>query len=214
MKNLGDTDLKRLHRHWRRRTGGRLALLLDSVQTPFNVGAIVRTAAAERVEHLYVAGASASPDHPRSRKISLGTERSVPWTGYAAAETAVAAVREAGLFLLGIELADGAVPLHEVDLPADVCLALGHEDRGLSARTLDACDAVAFVPQLGRGGSLNVAAAAAIAMYEVRRREWSCPPAAEGPASDTHSSEPQAHKAQSPRHLPGAISGDNGGPGP
>lgn len=176
MKNLGDTDLKRLHRQWRRRTTGRLALLLDSVQTPFNVGAIVRMAAAERVEHLYVAGASASPAHPRSRKTSLGTERSVPWTEHESVDTAVAAVRDAGLFLLGVELADGAVPLHMVTLPPDVCLALGHEDRGLSARTLDACDAVAFVPQLGRGGSLNVASAAAIAVYEVRRREWSAAP--------------------------------------
>jgi tRNA (guanosine-2'-O-)-methyltransferase len=176
VKNLGDTDLKRLHRQWRKRTTGRLALLLDSVQTPFNVGAIVRLAAAERVEHLYVAGASASPAHPRSRKTSLGTERSVPWTGHESVDTAVAAVRDADLFLLGVELADGAVPLHEVTLPPDVCLALGHEDRGLSARTLAACDAVAFVPQLGRGGSLNVASAAAIAVYEVRRREWSAAP--------------------------------------
>jgi tRNA (guanosine-2'-O-)-methyltransferase len=176
VRNLGDTDLKRLHRQWRRRTTGRLALLLDSVQTPFNVGAIVRMAAAERVEHLYVAGASASPGHPGSRKTSLGTERSVPWSEHETVDTAVAAVRDASLFLLGVELADGAVPLHEVTLPPDVCLALGHEDRGLSARTLDACDAVAFVPQLGRGGSLNVASAAAIAVYEVRRREWSAAP--------------------------------------
>ncbi|MBW3546882.1 MAG: TrmH family RNA methyltransferase [Actinobacteria bacterium] len=210
MKNLGDTDLKRLHRHWRRRTAGRLAVLLDSVQTPFNVGAIVRTAAAERVEHLYVAGASAFPDHPRSRKISLGTERSVPWTGYETAAEAVAAVRDAGLFLLGIELADGAVPLHEVALPDDVCLALGHEDRGLSARTLEACDAVAFVPQLGRGGSLNVASAAAIAMYEVRRREWSCSPANEAPESGTDHAEPRAHEGQSPRRLPGANGAEDG----
>ena len=46
VKPLGPTDLKRLHREWRRRTEGRVALLLDGVQTPFNVGAILRTAAA------------------------------------------------------------------------------------------------------------------------------------------------------------------------
>ena len=53
-----------------------------------------------------------------------------------------------------------------------MCLALGHEDRGLSTLTLAACDEVAFVPQLGKVGSLNVAQAAAMAMYEVRRRSW------------------------------------------
>jgi tRNA (guanosine-2'-O-)-methyltransferase len=53
-----------------------------------------------------------------------------------------------------------------------VCLAFGHEDKGLSPLTLAASDVVAFVPQLGKVGSLNVAAAAAIALYEVRRRAW------------------------------------------
>lgn len=172
MRNLGDTELKRLHRQWRHRTHGRLALLLDSVQTPFNVGSIVRLAAAERIEHLYLGGASISPRHPKAGKTSLGTERYVTWSAHEALEGAVDEAKDAGYFLVGLELADGAVPLHEVRMPADVCLVLGHEDHGLSPLTLSACDALAFVPQLGRVGSLNVAHAAAIGIYEVRRREW------------------------------------------
>jgi len=172
MRNLGDTDLKRLHREWRHRTSGRVALLLDSVQTPYNVGAIVRTAAAERVEHLYLAGASVAPSHPAARKTSLGTERFVEWSSYERVEAALDAVKDAGLRLVGIELADGAVPLHEARLGVDVCLAVGHEDRGLSPLTLAACDEVAFIPQLGKVGSLNVAHATAIAIYEARRRHW------------------------------------------
>jgi tRNA (guanosine-2'-O-)-methyltransferase len=62
--------------------------------------------------------------------------------------------------------------MHEADLSGDVCLAVGHEDRGLSAACLQSCDAVVYLPQLGRVGSLNVATAAAIALYEVRRQEW------------------------------------------
>lgn len=172
MRNLNDTELKRLHRQWRRRTTGRLALLLDSVQTPFNVGAIIRLAAAERIEHVYIAGRTVSPNHPKAGKTSLGSERYVPWTAHEALEDAIDAVKDAGLFLLGLELADAAVPLHEVRLPADVCIAVGHEDRGLSPLTLRASDALAYVPQLGRVGSLNVAHAAGLAIYEVRRREW------------------------------------------
>lgn len=172
MRNLGDTELKRLHRTWRRRTEDRLVLLLDDVATPYNVGSIVRTAAALRVEHLHLAGASATPGHAKSHKTSLGTQRYVEWTHHAVLADAIAAVRQAGHKLVGVELADGAVPLHEAVLGPDVCLALGHEDRGLSPATLAACDEVAFVPQLGRVGSLNVAQAAAMAMYEVRRRSW------------------------------------------
>lgn len=169
---LRDTDVKRLHREWRHRTGGRLALLLDSVQTPYNVGAIVRTAAAERVEHLYLAGAATAPSHPAARKVSLGTERYLEWSTYETPAAAIAAVKEAGLRLVGVELAAGAVPLPDAELGPAVCLAFGHEDRGLSAATLAACDEVAFIPQLGKVGSLNVAHAAAIAIYETRRRAW------------------------------------------
>jgi len=171
-RNLGDTELKRLHRSWRRRTEGRVALLLDSVQTPYNVGAIVRLAAAFRVEHLHLAGATAPLAAGGTRKTALGADRYLPSTTHPDLTAAIDAVKDDGFQLVAIELADEATPLHEVALAADVCLALGHEDRGLSPLTLAASDAVAFIPQLGKVGSLNVASAAAIALYEVRRRAW------------------------------------------
>jgi tRNA (guanosine-2'-O-)-methyltransferase len=173
LKQLRSTDLKRLHREWQRRTPGRMALLLDGVQTPWNVGAIVRTAAAYRVQHLWLAGGSTSPAHHRSRQTSLGTERYLTWSEVTTGAEAADEARAEGFQVIGIELADGAVPLHDLALDGDVCLALGNEDHGLSAGALAACDAVAFLPQLGRVGSLNVATAAAIAVYEVRRRAWS-----------------------------------------
>jgi tRNA (guanosine-2'-O-)-methyltransferase len=64
------------------------------------------------------------------------------------------------------------VPLPELAVTAPVCLVVGHEDRGLSPEALAACDAVTFIPQLGRIGSLNVGTATAIALYELRRRDW------------------------------------------
>jgi tRNA (guanosine-2'-O-)-methyltransferase len=64
------------------------------------------------------------------------------------------------------------VPLHEAPLDGDVCLVLGHEDKGLSPATLALCDAIAYLPQPGKVGSLNVAVAAAVALAEARRREW------------------------------------------
>ena len=172
MKSLDSTGLKRLHRDWRRRAGTDVALLLDSVQTPFNVGAILRTAAAYRVSHLWLAGATAPPTHAKTNKTALGTSRYLTWTICETADEAIAGLRSAGYGLVGVELADGAVPIHEVRFPERTCLALGHEDRGLSAAVLESCDAVAFIPQLGKVGSLNVSAAAAIALYEVNRRSW------------------------------------------
>ena len=170
---LSGTEAKRLHREWRRRTDGRVALLLDGVQQPFNVGSIVRTAAAFRAEHLWIAGAAAAtPDHPKSRKTSLGTERLLPWSVWPDVTAAVDDARAAGFALVGVELATGATALTDVAMDGPVCLVVGHEERGLSKTAIAACDAVGFVPTPGKVGSLNVAVAAGIALYEVRRREW------------------------------------------
>ena len=174
---LGPTDVKRLNRSWRQRAQGRVALLLDSVSQPFNVGSIIRTAAAFGVERIWLCGDTAPPEHPQARKTALGTGRFVTFEREASAEEAAAAATATGLRVIAIELAADAVPLHEAPLGSDVCLALGHEDRGCSAALLAAADEVAYIPQLGRVGSLNVAAAAAIALAEARRRDWQGPDA-------------------------------------
>jgi tRNA (guanosine-2'-O-)-methyltransferase len=172
---LRPTEVKRLNREWRRASHARLALLLDSVSQPFNVGSIVRSAAAFGAEQLWLCGSTAPLSHPGVGKTALGTQRLVQ----AATEPSpVAAAKEAatmGFRVVAIELASGAIPLHEAPLDGDVCLAVGNEDRGCSAALLAVADAVAYIPQPGRVGSLNVAVAAAIALAEARRRDWTEP---------------------------------------
>jgi tRNA (guanosine-2'-O-)-methyltransferase len=180
---LRATELKRLHRTWRRRNAFRLALLLDGVGNPYNVGSIVRSAAALGVETLYLAGESATPRAPKAQKTALGTDRYLTFTEYPAVAEAAAAARADGFFVVGLELADPAAPIAELDLARDVCVMLGHEDHGISQAGLAACDAIGYIPLTGRVGSLNVASAAAIACYEVRRQHWATadPAAAESP---------------------------------
>ena len=171
-KQLGPTDLKRLNRSWRQRSEARVGVLLDSVGQPFNVGSIIRTAAAFGADQIWLCGDTAAPDHPQARRTALGTGRLITFEREPDPAAAAAAAAAAGLRVIAIELAAGAVPLHEAPLGGDVCLALGNEDHGCSAALLAAADVVAYIPQLGRVGSLNVAAAAAIALAEARRREW------------------------------------------
>jgi len=171
-RNLGSTDLKRLHREWRRQAPGRVALLLDSVATPANVGSILRTAAALRIDDIWICGQTAGPELGGTKKTALGSERYLTFHAVEEPAKAVAAAKAGGYRVVGIELAEGAVPIHASDLTGAVCLALGHEDRGLTPPVLEGVDQLAFIPQLGRIGSLNVATAAAIAMYEARRQGW------------------------------------------
>src|SRR5579862_1248301 len=178
---LSPTDLKRLHRGWRRRTEARVALVLDGVMTPVNVGSIVRLAAAYGASPVWLAGSTAPASHPGARKTAMGTGRFVEVVEGLAAGQAIASAREEGFRVVGIELASGAVPLHELALAGDVCMVVGNEDHGLSAGALSACDDLAYLPLVGKVGSLNVATAAAIALYEVRRREWASPAGSEEP---------------------------------
>jgi tRNA (guanosine-2'-O-)-methyltransferase len=174
-RSLSSTELKRLHRTWRRRTEGRLALVLDGVQNPFNLGSLARTAAAMRVEAGWVVGAGIGLRGPKVQKTAMGSDRLVPWAEVARTPEALDAARADGYRLVGLELETGGRPLFELDLRGDICLVVGHEERGLSGAALRGCDRIGYIPLLGRVGSLNVATAAAIAMYEVRRQEWSAP---------------------------------------
>jgi tRNA G18 (ribose-2'-O)-methylase SpoU len=171
-RQLRPTDVKRLNRDWRRRTQGRLALVLDSVGQPFNLGSIVRTAAAFGADSLWLCGNTPDISHPSVGKVALGTERFLDVTREPSPALAAKAAAAAGYRVVAVELASGALPLAEAPLDGDICLAIGNEDHGCSPALLAAVDAVTYIPQPSRVGSLNVAIAAGIAMAEVRRREW------------------------------------------
>ena len=187
MRQLRAVEVKRLNRGWRQATEARLGLVLDGVSSPFNVGSILRTAAALGVDQVWLAGSSATPHHPALRKVSMGTERLVAWEAGMPVAEAVAAARAEGLRPVAVELCDGAVPLHQAPLAGDLCLVVGNEDKGLSPAALAACEAAVYLPQPGRVGSLNVAVATGIALAECRLREWAGrpPPAPDDQGGDS-----------------------------
>lgn len=166
------TELKRLHRAWRKQEPPRLALLFESLSGPFNVGAILRTAAAYRVEKVFCAAMQFDLDSTNVGKTALGSQRYLRSDSFEDFDSAADAALEDGYELVALELASGAVPIHEIDFSEAVCLVIGHEDRGLSKNALSRCDHAAFLPQLGKIGSLNVATATSIAIYQARSQNW------------------------------------------
>ena len=212
-RQLRPTDIKRLNRQWRRATTARIALLLDSVTQPFNVGSIIRSAAAFGVERVWLTGNTAPPSHPAARKTSLGTERLVSIDEEPSPAAAAKAAAAAGFRVVAIELADGAAALHDAPVGGDICLAFGNEDHGCSPALLAAADAIAYIPQIGRVGSLNVAVAAAVALAEARRREWT---GSVTSTDGTGSADPADGPADpgSTGRSGGGSAGDRAGPGP
>jgi tRNA (guanosine-2'-O-)-methyltransferase len=171
-RQLRPTDVKRLNRTWRRNTTGRLALILESVTSPFNVGSIFRTAAAFGVDTVRLAGNATPPSNPRVQKTALGTDRLVEWHEPVPVTEAIKAAKRERFTVVAVELTGDAAPLHEARLTGDICLLVGSEDHGCSPAALEAADAVVYIPQVGRVGSFNVSVAAAIVVAETRRQEW------------------------------------------
>ena len=172
-RQLDGTGLKRLHRSWRERTAGRLSLILDGLGTPANVGAIARSAASYRVDHVWLAGPTPPFESAGAARTALGTDRYLESTTITNTVDAITAARAQGYRVLALELTDHAVALHEVPSAEATCLVIGHEDHGVGKVALAACDGAVYLPMLGKVGSLNVATATAIALYELRRSRWS-----------------------------------------
>ncbi|MGH1490663.1 MAG: TrmH family RNA methyltransferase [Acidimicrobiales bacterium] len=172
-KPLSPTELKRLHRDWRRRTDLRVSMILDGVQNPYNIGSILRSAAAYKLETIWLAPPTQPVTHAKVAKTALGCERLVETHETKDTPEALALAKAAGFTTVAIELTPSAVPLFDLELGAAVCLVMGHEERGVHKDTLAAVDHIGFLPQLGKVGSLNVAQAATAAIYETARQSWS-----------------------------------------
>ena len=132
--------------------------MLDDVQGPFNVGAIVRTAAALRVDDVWLTGRTPEPDDTKVGKTALGTQRYLSFHRSATVLEAIDAARAVGYRVVAVELADDAVALHEMALGPATCLVVGHEDRGcdrdprrLRCRRLPPPARQGGVPQRGDG---------------------------------------------------------------
>ncbi|MEM9654140.1 MAG: TrmH family RNA methyltransferase [Actinomycetota bacterium] len=172
-KPLGPTELKRLHRDWRRLGEVRMAMILDGVQNPYNIGSILRSAAAYRLETLWLAPPTVPVTHNKVAKTALGCERLVDTVVTDSTAAALRLAGAAGFTTVAVELTAAARPLFTIDLTGPICLVVGHEERGVHRDTLAAVDHIGFLPQLGKVGSLNVAQAATAAIYETARQHWS-----------------------------------------
>jgi len=152
------SDLSRLT------AAGTFAAVLDGVQDPGNVGAIVRTAAAAGATAVVTAGAAADPFGPKALRASAGAAFRVPFFHFERAAAAAAALGGGGVRLI---VADprGAQLASAMSFARPLALVFGNEGAGADAAWQHAGAAAVRVPTAGAVESLNVAAAAAVLLY-------------------------------------------------
>lgn len=145
-------------------------LAVDGVTDPGNLGALLRTAECAGVTGVVLPRHRAVHVTPTVTKAAAGAVEHLPMALVGGLPSALAALRERGVWVVGLD-AGGDVSLFELPVADEpVCLVLGAEGAGLSRLVRQRCDVVAAIPLQGAVGSLNVSVAGALACFEVVRR--------------------------------------------
>ena len=147
--------------------GAKRVAVLEDVMNPTNVGAIFRSAAALGIDAVLLTSASSNPLYRRSIRVSMGTVFQVPWTFLD--ERGIAQLRELGFKTAAMALSDDSLNIYDARLKQEERLAivLGTEGDGLAAGTIADCDYTVRIPMSHGVDSLNVAAASAVAFYQL-----------------------------------------------
>lgn len=155
----------------------RRVAVLEGIVDSTNVGAIFRSAAAMHMDAVLVTPTCSDPLYRRAVRVSMGTVFQIPWTriGTAAADwpqSGLQRLKALGFRTAAMALSDTAVSIEDPRLRREEKLAviLGTEGDGLSAATIAGCDYVVKIPMSHGVDSLNVAAAGAVAFWELRAR--------------------------------------------
>lgn len=146
----------------------RLVVVIDSVTNTTNIGAIFRSAVALGVDAVLLTPTTCDPLNRRAVRVSMGTVFQAPWTWL---DAGVASLRDYGFKTAAMALTDESIPLDSPALKGEERLALvmGTEGDGLSREAIAGADYVVRIPMKHGVDSLNVAAAAAVAFWELRK---------------------------------------------
>jgi tRNA G18 (ribose-2'-O)-methylase SpoU len=151
--------------------------ILESIVDPTNVGAIFRSAAALNLDAVLVTPTCCDPLYRRAVRVSMGTVFQIPWTRIGNTHTdwphpGMDRLKALGFKTAAMALSDDSVSIDDPSLASEEKLAiiLGTEGDGLSLRTIADCDYTVRIPMAHQVDSLNVAAASAVAFWELRYR--------------------------------------------
>ena len=144
-------------------------LLLDQVQDPHNLGAILRTSDAAGVDGVVIPKRGSADLGATAHRVSMGGSLHVPvWRR--SLYTAIKTLKDDGFTVVGVD-ASSDIPYWGINLTGAVAFVVGGEDRGINPNLLEKCDALVSIPMMGKVTSLNVSVATAIVLYERLRQQ-------------------------------------------
>ncbi|MGD8400215.1 MAG: 23S rRNA (guanosine(2251)-2'-O)-methyltransferase RlmB [Bacillota bacterium] len=146
-----------------------LVLILDGVEDPQNLGAIIRTAETAGVHGVIIPERRAAGLSVAVSRASAGAIEYVPVARVTNLTRTIEDLKKAGLWFSAAEMT-GKVEFHRADLQGPIGLVIGSEGKGISRLVAAHCDQSIRLPMWGRVNSLNVAVATGIALYEIRRQ--------------------------------------------
>ena len=157
------------------RNASRIAVL-ENVVNPTNIGAIFRSAAALHMDAVLLTGGCSDPLYRRAARVSMGTVFQIPWTYFDKKsvwpQDGMQTLRKLGFKTAAMALRDDSVGIDDKALRSEEKLAviLGTEGDGLASQTIADCDYTVKIPMSHGVDSLNVAAASAVAFWELGHR--------------------------------------------
>ena len=152
-----------------------LVVLLDGVEDPHNLGAIVRTAECAGAAGVVVPERGAAGLTDTVAKTSAGALEHLPVARVGNLVSAIEALKGAGAWVAGLE-ADGRTPYTDYDFAGPTALVFGGEGRGMRRLVREHCDLLLSIPLFGAISSLNVSVAVGVVLFEARRRLAAAPP--------------------------------------
>lgn len=155
----------------------RRVAVLENVVNPTNVGAIFRSAAALHMDAVLLTPACSNPLYRRAIRVSMGTVFQIPWTflgqeDFQWPDPGIRLLKDMGFQTAAMALTDASVPIHDPRLAEikKLAIVLGTEGDGLAPETIADCDYTVRIPMSHGVDSLNVAAASAVAFWQLGRR--------------------------------------------
>jgi len=164
------SDLGELIGRWQESGRSAFFLLLESITDPHNFGAILRSAEVAGCHGVIVAKDRACSVTPVVEKTAAGALSHLLLCQVTNLSRAIEELKQAGVWCYGLAGEAGAQNLYAADLIGNLALVVGSEGKGLRENIRKHCDGLLAIPMRGRVGSLNVAVAAAVALFEVVRQ--------------------------------------------